>query len=224
MATRRGAWYCTAVEKKKDSHFPGCGLDFHLVWRDELRLELPAPLDGALDALARLVEFPLGSTQVPRDRVRPVEPAALPRRIRIVVWKVQRVGILQTQEREKKEGQVSGSKVNMDSPATKAYLAQGLQLLLLPLVVLVHWLHDCAGRGVREHLGGFGHMKERKGNTVICDLRRWTIKIENMSWRACPPGRVGSFRGGRLDITLSRLTKNHRSRLSPSRDLRLLIK
>jgi hypothetical protein len=128
----------------------------------------------------------------------------------------------QERERERKEGQVSGSKVNMDSPATKAYLAQGLQLLLLPFVVHVHWLHGCAGRGVREHLGSFGHVKERKG-ILICDLRRWTIKIENMSWRACPPGRVGSFRGGRLDITLSRLTKN-RSRLSPSRDLRLLIK
>ena len=41
--------------EKNDSHFPGCGLDFDLVWRDQFRLELSAPLDGALDALARFV-------------------------------------------------------------------------------------------------------------------------------------------------------------------------
>jgi hypothetical protein len=107
---------------------------------------------------------------------------------------------------------------------TKAYLAQGLQLLLLPLVIHVHRLHDCARRGVREHLGSLGHMKERKGNTVVCDLGTWMIKIENI----CPgapvrqaPGRVGSFRGG--DITVSMLTKNYRCRLSERSDRRLLI-
>jgi hypothetical protein len=64
-----------------DVHLACRRLDLDFVWRDQLRLELAAPLDGTLDALPRFVEFPLGSTQVPRKRVWLIEPPAFPRRI-----------------------------------------------------------------------------------------------------------------------------------------------
>jgi hypothetical protein len=64
-----------------DAHLACRRLDLDVVWRDQLRLELAAPLDGTLDALPRIVELPLGSAQVARERVRLIEPPALPRRI-----------------------------------------------------------------------------------------------------------------------------------------------
>jgi len=61
-----------------DPHLPGRGLDLDFVWRDELRLELAAPLDSGFYALARIVELPLGSAQVARDGIWLVKPASLP--------------------------------------------------------------------------------------------------------------------------------------------------
>ena len=63
------------------AHLARRRLDLDFVWRDQLRPELAAPLDGALDALPRFVKFPLGSTQVAQERVRLIKPSALPRRI-----------------------------------------------------------------------------------------------------------------------------------------------
>lgn len=79
-----------------DSHLPRRSLDLDLVWWDELRLELAAPLDGAFDALARIFEFPPGCAHVACDGVWPIKPAALPWRIGIIIGEAKRVGILKT--------------------------------------------------------------------------------------------------------------------------------
>ena len=76
------------------SHLPRRSLNLDLVWSDQLRLEFAPPLDGTLDALVRVVKLPLGSTQVPWQRVWFVKPTALPRRIGVPVWEVKRVGVL----------------------------------------------------------------------------------------------------------------------------------
>ena len=55
-----------------------------------------------------------------------------------------------------------GKWMDSKSDTTKAHLAKGLQLLLLPFVILVHWLHDCTRHGAREQLGGLGHMKRKE--------------------------------------------------------------
>jgi hypothetical protein len=96
---------CTSVRQRRvvgvgkgstDSHLPSRSLDFDLVWWDELRLELAAPLDGAFDALARIFEFPLGRAHVACDGVWPIKPTALPWRIGIIIGEAKRVSILKT--------------------------------------------------------------------------------------------------------------------------------
>ena len=66
---------------KKDAHLARRRLDLDFVWRDQLRLKLAAPFDGALDALPCFVKLPLGSTQIAREGVRLVQPPAFPWRI-----------------------------------------------------------------------------------------------------------------------------------------------
>jgi hypothetical protein len=133
-------------------HLPRRGLDLDLVGRDQFRLELTPPLDGALDALARIIKFPLGGTQVARARVWFVEPAALPGCIRITVGKVKRVSVLYD-----KRGETSVKRpVSVMWKRLKADLAQTLNLLQLIVVVLIDWLHDGPRCRTCEHLGGGG--------------------------------------------------------------------
>ncbi len=55
----------------------------HLVWGNQVGLEISPPLESALYALLGVFEFPLRSTHVPFTCVRLVEPALFPDVIRI---------------------------------------------------------------------------------------------------------------------------------------------
>ncbi len=63
---------------KERAHFPSLALDADLVRRDDVGLELAAPLERRLDALFAIVEVPFRRAHVARDRVSHAEPARLP--------------------------------------------------------------------------------------------------------------------------------------------------
>jgi hypothetical protein len=83
-----------------DSHLPRRRFDLDLVWWDEFWLELAAPLDGALNALERIVNFPLGCAHIACDCIWPIKPSAFPRCIGIIVGEAKRVGILKVTKGE----------------------------------------------------------------------------------------------------------------------------
>jgi hypothetical protein len=93
---RRAVW---VGKGSAGSHLPRRSLDLDLIWWDELRLELAAPLDGALDTLAPIFEFPLGCAHVACDGVWPIKPAALPWCIGIIIGEAKRVRILKSKQK-----------------------------------------------------------------------------------------------------------------------------
>jgi hypothetical protein len=65
-------------DRETHSHLSRRSLDLDLVWWDKFGLIFPTPLDGAFDALARVIELPLGCAHIACDGIWPIEPAAFP--------------------------------------------------------------------------------------------------------------------------------------------------
>ena len=77
-----------------DLHLARLSFRLYISWRDQVRLEVPAPLHGALDPLFAVVHLPLAGAAVPGVTSGVIEESLFPWIIRVGLRQLDGFGVL----------------------------------------------------------------------------------------------------------------------------------